>query len=395
MARGAGNIKTPECHPQRERRSQCEAIVCPVTHNRRRGVTATPAHARGTIYPTKGGDGIRWPENGRKSQRAGFRTRTEAREWFNKKVKPRLGRNGPSADITFEAFCLEYLERWGVDVSPRTKATVEEWLAPARERFGRWTLAELEGAADDFSRWRANLPTDHGRYKTTRATRQVLAAARRWGYIARNPALDYGQNNEPRREEIQPLSRDELGAVVAELDDADGGLVTFAAETGLRTNEWAALERRDIDKRNPAVAVTRRYAGGVLTPYPKTARRRVPLTPRALAALDVLPARIDSSLIFRAPAGGYIDLDNWRLRAWYPALDAAGISRRGPYNLRHTFATEALAAGVSIFQLARLMGASVKTIERHYGHLAHDSEDTLRSLLTNRSDVFRTSPQKK
>jgi integrase len=352
-----------------------------------------PAQPRGTIYLTKRGYGIRWPENGKKSQRAGFRTKTDAREWFNANVKPRLGRKGPSGDITFEAFSVEYLGRWGVDVSPRTKATVAEWLAPAREQFGRWTLAELEGAADDFSSWRAKLPTDHARYKTTRATRQVLAAACRWGYIVRNPALDYGQNNEPRREEIRPLSREELAAVVAELDDDSGALVTFAAETGLRTNEWAALERRDIDRRNPAVAVTRRYAGGVLTPYPKTTRRRVPLTPRALAALEKLAARIDSRLIFRAPAGGYIDLDNWRLRAWYPALDAAGISRRGPYNLRHTFATEALAGGVSIFQLARLMGASVKTIERHYGHLAHDSEETLRGLLTNRSDVFRTSPE--
>jgi integrase len=67
-----------------------------------------------------------------------------------------------------------------------------------------------------------------------------------------------------------------------------------------------------------------------------------------------------------------------------PALDAAGIERRGPYHLRHTFATEALASGMSIFQLARVMGASVKTIDKHYWHLAHDSEDEIRSLLNAR-----------
>jgi integrase len=76
-----------------------------------------------------------------------------------------------------------------------------------------------------------------------------------------------------------------------------------------------------------------------------------------------------------APRGGYVGLDAWRSREWYPALEAAWIDRSGLYHLRHTFATEALAAGVSIFQLARLMGACVKTIDRHYGHLAHDSED--------------------
>ena len=90
--------------------------------------------------------------------------------------------------------------------------------------------------------------------------------------------------------------------------------------------------------------------------------------------------------MFPAPKGGYIGLDTWRTREWYPALDAAGIERRGPYHLRHTFATEALAAGVSIFELARVMGTSVKMIDRTYGHLARDSEDAIRARLDARAD---------
>ncbi len=136
-----------------------------------------------------------------------------------------------------------------------------------------------------------------------------------------------------------------------------------------------------------AVVVQRRYAEGVLTPYPKTvgSRRRVPLTGRAVGALDQLPPRLDTTLLFPAPRGGHIGLDAWRTRAWYPALDAAGIAKRGPYQLRHTFATEALAAGVSIFELAGIMGASVKTIDKHYGHLARDSDAAIRARLDARA----------
>ncbi len=347
-----------------------------------------PRRTTGSVYRTADGYGIRWPENGERPHRAGFRTKTEAREWFAENVAPRLRRGGPSADITFEAFTVEYLDRWGADVSARTVATLTEWLAPARERFGDWPLSELEGAADDIARWRSRLATDHARYKHARALRQVLAAAVRWRYLTSNPAVESGPNRAPRADEIRPFTRDELTAVTAELAERDAVIVTFAAETGLRTNEWPALERRDVDRRNPAVAVQRRFAGGKLTAYPKTARRRVLLTPRAVEALDRLPARIDTPILFPNRWGGRLNFDNWRCRIWYPALDASGVDQRGPYHLRHTFATEALAAGVSIFQLSRLMGASVATIDRHYGHLAQDSEPTLRELLAARSGVL-------
>jgi integrase len=148
------------------------------------------------------------------------------------------------------------------------------------------------------------------------------------------------------------------------------------------------------------LTVQRRYADGELTPYPKTerSRRRVPLSRRALEALVGLPPRLDTALLFPAAEGGYIGLDTWRTREWYPALGAAGIEQRGPYHLRHTFATEALAAGVSTFELARLMGTSLAMIDRTYGHLARDAEVSIRARLDARAErsgveMASTSPE--
>jgi integrase len=76
--------------------------------------------------------------------------------------------------------------------------------------------------------------------------------------------------------------------------------------------------------------VQRRVADGVLTPYPETQRRRVPLSDRAVEAVDAIPPRLDTPLLFPAIRGGYIGLDTWRTREWYPALEAAGSTSAVP-----------------------------------------------------------------
>ena len=78
-------------------------------------------------------------------------------------------------------------------------------------------------------------------------------------------------------------------------------------------------------------------------------------------------------MLFPATRTVHLNLNNWRNRIWYPALEAAGVAKRGPYSLRHTFATNALAKGVSIFQLARLMGTSAEIIDRTTDPLTRDS----------------------
>ena len=76
-------------------------------------------------------------------------------------------------------------------------------------------------------------------------------------------------------------------------------------------------------------------------------------------------------------------LDRFRAREWAPAVGASGV--RTPariYDLRSTFASNALAAGVSVFELARLMGTSVAMIERHYGAMLDGSGADLARRLS-------------
>jgi hypothetical protein len=100
----------------------------------------------------------------------------------------------------------------------------------------------------------------------------------------------------------------------------------------------------------------------VTKPYGKTSAsvREGPLSAAALAALDDVPARLDTRLVFPSARGAHVNLRNFRRREWHPALEAAGVPSRRIYDLRSTFASQALAAGASVFELARILGTSVR-----------------------------------
>jgi integrase len=160
-----------------------------------------------------------------------------------------------------------------------------------------------------------------------------------------------------------------------------GPLVVFCVGTGVRPEEAFGADWTAIDLRAGVFTVRRAFAKGRLKTYTKTerSRRRVPLRAKVVAALQTLPDR--EGIVFPSAGGGRIEINNFRSREWVPALKAAGIEHRRIYDMRHTFATWSLAAGMSIFTLARRMGTSVQMIDKTYGHLAQDAEDQDCGLL--------------
>lgn len=346
-----------------------------------------PARARGSTYKTATSIGIRWyGRDGRRHYKSGFRSRSEARDWWEATIRPELeGRREAMPDVTFEELCERYLRAHAVVVQPRTIRSLRERLQRPLAAFGDVPVRELEHQVAEIAAWRAGLPERY-RLAITLAFKQVLAAGIRWHYLAENPVAAVGPNPPPPVVEIEPFTTAEIEAIAIELGPMYGSLAVFAADSALRPEEWIA-RRADVDRAQGVVRVERTIVDGEEKPHGKTtrSRRSVPLSSRALAALDELPAQLHSPLLFPAPQGGPIRLDNWRKREWIPALYAAGVEYRRPYALRHTAISHWLAAGVPIFDVSRYAGTSLQQIEKTYGHLVAGSVESARARI----DAFR------
>jgi integrase len=316
--------------------------------------------------------------DGRRPQKGGFDTKGEARAALNEALRRlSLGDTYRGEPPTFAALVEEYLgQHVAADI---TITTLRYRLQHSVDAFGATRIDRLTTPA--VGAWRKQLPPGSAHY-IHRALRQVLRYAVRCRYLSDNPAA-LVPNPAPRQGEMRVFSWHELELVTAELLPRHSAIPIFAAGTGLRPEEWIALERRDIDRRLRIVHVQRVYTNGQLSEYPKTdrSRRRVPLRQRVLTALEASASRLDTPLLFPGTRGGYLDLHNFRERHWKAALRAAGLEYRRPYDLRHTYATFSIAAGVSLFALARRMGTSLEMIDKTYGHLAPDADEYELGLL--------------
>ena len=339
-----------------------------------------PAEQRGGAFRSGSGWGVRWREGGQRTSKSGFKSKSAALAYYRDLVRPRLtGASSVDPCMTLEAFAALYLEGRD-DIGQNTRRVLRGRLNRADRQFGNVPVRDLERMTPEIRAWRATLPAG-SRRDIFQALRQVLEQAVSDGALAVNPAKRDIKNPQPKRKEIVPFTPAELDQLCAELAE-HALLVRFAAATGLRPSEWIALEHRDIRRDEGVLLVERSYSRGVLSPFGKTAnsRRRVPLSQAALQALAEHPTP-GVRLVFPGYAGRHLDLNNWRYQVWTPAVEASGLEHRTPYSLRHAFATNALAAGISLFDLSRFMGTSIEQIDKTYGHLAQGAEQAARDKL--------------
>lgn len=312
------------------------------------------------------------------------------REVADKKARLAAGLPIQKGPIRYDDLCALYLDNYTAESKP----WLERMLRHSRTRFGSVQVHLLR--PEQIGAWlhsELDLAAKTKNHVLT-AMRQVLNAAVEWGYLSVSPARPAAVK--PPRGSTNPTDVRPFQSWAEVLRVADhaghyGPLIRFACATGLRPQEWMALEWADIDRAARVVHVRRTVRqDGSVTEAGKTAGalRVVTLSAPALRALDDVVRRIDTPLVFTTPQGKRIRRENFRRYVWVPALQMAELEERPPYQMRHTFATLALAQGCTLEWVGKELGhADINITRKFYARFTKVVDDRMRALLDQMEDT--------
>lgn len=244
---------------------------------------------------------------------------------------------------------------------------------------------------------------------------EIFSYAHSEGDLSRNPMHNVKMPKKatfkPERE-IVALESDEVRAVerIAEMKNKNGRpcimqahALVFLVHTGLRCGEFLALKWSDIDFESRIVTVNKNLSmvydrdnDGVRIKHKKarikctktaSGNRIVPLNTKAIAALNSLKAvyremDIVSDSVAVTRKGTTLSSDQLR-RVLRRVLAYAGIDKPFTlHQLRHTFATQALNAGIPITVVSKWLGhANISVTYNTYIHVLESAEAAAVELL--------------
>jgi len=218
---------------------------------------------------------------------------------------------------------------------------------------------------------------------------KMFSLAEAWGVgpVEGNPCRFVKRYKEGRRERF--LTEDEyrrVGRALCELE-AEGPVPARAAAalrllmlTGCRLSEIQTLRWSDIDRK----------AGEIRLRDAKTGARMVPLTPAVLRVLDGIKRVRRSPWVITGgkPNRHLAELTSY----WHRVRERARVEDVRIHDLRHSFASRALALGLQLPMIGRLLGHTDVSSTARYAHLSQEAEKVAVARVGDsiEDDILRT-----
>ena len=335
----------------------------------------------------------------RQKSRGGFKTRKDAERAFGElRDEVRRGAYVEASKLSLTRYLdEEWFPSIEASVRPTTLRNYRDLhCAYVRQTLGRTLLVNITPAR--LNGYYAELLASGRRSgdgglspKTVRNVHSMLHKALtdavRWGHLPRNPA-SLAAPPKPARAEMKVWSPTQLRTFVEfTRGDRLAAAWLLLITTGMRRGEVLGLTWEHVDFANARLAVVQSLSvvsyHDVRLIQPKTTkgRRSIALDPTTVATLQAhrlrqLEERLqwgeawhDSDLVFTREDGTVIHPQ--RMTSWFEQLARdAGLPKIRLHDLRHSYATAALAAGIPAKVVSERLGhASVMITLDTYSHI--------------------------
>jgi integrase len=267
---------------------------------------------------------------------------------------------------------LQLWDLWieALDLPPAVVANRYQWT--------RVMIAKANPALKD-TKWleRAKLAQE-----TLRGRLSVVRSCCTWGveqgYLESNPYRNLKVKGYTKP--IKPFTENEIREIVAgfgEYAPHYQGFVTFMFLTGVRTAESIGLTWRQVDFERSTVTISESMPIDMLGNGYKRTRKGTKTGKVTILNMNdslrnlllSIPAGKPSDLIFKSVRGLTISANGF-LKQWKKVLNELNIEYRKPYTTRHSLASHAIDKGMSLPDVAYLLGHSnTRMVSQTYGHM--------------------------
>jgi integrase len=286
----------------------------------------------------------------------------------------------------------DYAERWLVEYRGRTSRglapstreayawTMRTWVIPyfrgmrladVRRSDVKRFIDHLNSAKPLQCQQGANRLTGSTIRKIVTPLKAMLAEAYELDLLATDAGRVHVIGGRAPTTPPKTLSREQIDALMEQLDPRDRLLMLLLRWTGLRISEALGLRWDDLRQTNHGyvLLIERQWQDGQLVERTKTAAgvRAVAVVPSLDRALVEARTRTrfdaPEDPIFSTRLGTHQDSHNLRRRL-RPAARAAGVPWVTPHVLRHSLATELLDYGHDISTVAKILGHGSEAFTR-------------------------------
>jgi integrase len=262
--------------------------------------------------------------------------------------------------FTFNQVAKQYLKWCERQRSFKSK---KDFINRLIEYFGNLPLRNFTTMAIELYQTeksnRGNKPATINRHVAT--LKHMFSKAVQWEMVETHVAEKVRQVKllEENNKRLRYLSKEECHTLLSSCDAHLRPIVIMAMNTGMRKGEILNLKWDNVDLKNGFLLLDKTKNGG---------RREVPINHTLESALKNIVRRLDILYVFYNPVTGK-PYDNIK-KSFNSALKRAGVVDFKFHDLRHTFASQLVMAGIDLTTVKELLGHKSLVMTLRYAHLA-------------------------